>query len=109
MNSRCLAIKPSKTVASALLIVLMVFPLSLVDAVSLTPQLQWSKTYYGDTGRAIQTNDGGFIIAANNASILFYPAWQRAPMLIKTASSGAVQWNRTFESVGLAGIHCFSD
>jgi hypothetical protein len=86
------------------LLVLLLIAGEPADAVS-PPQLQWSKTYYGDYGRAIQTNDGGFAIAANNASLLFYPSWQRAPMLIKTDSSGEIQWNKTFESVGLVGIH----
>jgi hypothetical protein len=78
-----------------------------INAIPQAPPLQWSKTYYGDSGRAIQTTDGGYAIAANNASVLFYPAVQRAPMLIKTDSSGNLQWNKTFNAVGLVAVCSF--
>lgn len=62
-------------------------------------QTEWSKTYYGDSGHAIQTSDGGYAIAGNNASIM-YPASERAPILIKTDASGALLWNKTFDATG---------
>ena len=86
-----------KFILAAFLIATMICGLASVDEVmaqsaapnsSQVPQLQWGKTYYGDSGSVIQTTDGGYAIAANNASIGFYPAWQRAPMLIKTDITG---------------------
>ena len=62
-------------------------------------QTEWSKTYYGDTGHAVQTSDGGYAIAGSNASIM-YPAWERAPILIKTDASGELLWNKTFDATG---------
>ena len=87
-------------VASALLILIAVLALGFVKAASEIPQLEWSKTYYGVSGCAIQTADGGYAIAGNNASMLFYPAWERAPTLIKTDALGELQWNKTFEATG---------
>jgi hypothetical protein len=76
-----------------------------LKAVSETPTMQWSNTYLGAGGHAIQTSDGGYAIASMNASITFYPAWERAAILVKTDSSGGVQWRKTFEDVGVAGIN----
>lgn len=64
----------------------------------------WSQTYHGDSGRAIQTSDGGYAIAGTNASVLFFPASERAPILIKTDASGKLIWNRTFEATGLVAV-----
>jgi hypothetical protein len=64
------------------------------------PQVQWSQTFYGNSGHAILTSDGGYAIAGDNASIL-YPASERAPILIKTDASGNLLWNKTFEATGL--------
>ncbi len=66
-------------------------------------QTEWSKTYYGDVGRAIQTSDGGYAIAGNNASVGFFPAVERAPTLIKTDASGNLVWNQTFPMTGHVG------
>lgn len=82
---------------------ILVVALLVPQSAAASPQMEWSKTYSGDSGDAIQTADGGYAIAANNGSIM-YPAWQRAPMLIKTDSSGNLQWQKTFNNVGLAGI-----
>jgi hypothetical protein len=95
----------------SILLILVVLPLvtlaqiSSADSVdSAGPQLQWSQTYLGLGGQAIQTSDGGYVIAGTNASVLFYPASERAPILIKTDPSGAVQWTKTFET-GNAGVN----
>ncbi|MFA5366025.1 MAG: hypothetical protein WC325_12655 [Candidatus Bathyarchaeia archaeon] len=87
-------------VASVLLTLTVLSSIGFVMSASETPLLEWSKTYYGSSGRAIQTADGGYAIAGSNASILFFPAWERAPTLIKTGSSGELQWNKTFEATG---------
>jgi hypothetical protein len=76
-----------------------------LKAVSEAPTMQWSNTYLGAGGHAIQTSDGGYAIASMNASITFYPAWERATILVKTDSSGGVQWRKTFEDVGVAGVN----
>jgi hypothetical protein len=68
------------------------------------PQMQWNKNYLGVGGLAIQTSDGGYALAATNASITFYPASERAPVIIRTDASGEVQWNKTFET-GNAGVN----
>ncbi len=51
-------------------------------------QMQWSKTFSGSDGCAVQTVDGGYVIAGSNASLKFYSGLQAAPVLIKTNSSG---------------------
>ncbi len=97
-----------KTTVLILVLVFLAIPSLIIIqplyAVPQAPSLQWSKTYYGDSGRAIQTNDNGYAITANNASILFYQATQRSPMLIKTDSSGNLEWNKTFNAVRLVGV-----
>src|SRR4030042_5507462 len=94
------------TLISVLLITLfLVASVPILRAVSEAPQQQWSKNYLGTGGYAIQTYDGGYAIAGMNASMLFYPASERAPILVKTDSSGGVQWRKTFEDVGVAGIN----
>jgi hypothetical protein len=60
---------------------------------------EWSQTYYGTSAKAIQTSDGGYLLAASNASLMF-PAAERAPILIKTDANGNLQWNRTYPDTG---------
>ncbi len=91
-------------VISVMLILTALLSVNIVFAASQAPQLEWSKTYYGDTGRAIQTSDGGYAIAGKNASYLQYGAAMRAPTMIKTDAMGTVQWNKTFEFTGLEAV-----
>jgi predicted secreted protein len=75
--------------------------LSSAKAASEAPQPQWSKTYGGYRGNwVIQTADGGYAIAGRNAT---YSTEGRgygnfAPLLIKTDSSGELQWGKTYEA-----------
>ncbi len=83
------------TLAVIVAVITVTVALVVTQGNSIGAQTEWSNTYYGDTGRAIQTSDGGYAIAGSNASIM-YPAWERAPILIKTDASGKLLWNRTF-------------
>lgn len=100
-----------KAASTLILISVLLITLFLVvriptsEAVSETPEQQWSRSYLGNGGRAIQTCDGGYAIVGMNASMLFYPASERAPILIKTDDSGAVQWRKTFQETGVAGVN----
>jgi len=87
-------------VAFAILILVALLSVSFVSATSHVTQLEWSKTYYGENGRVAQTSDDGFAVAGTNASVGFYPAWERAPTLTKTDHTGVLQWNRTYEATG---------
>jgi hypothetical protein len=60
-------------------------------------QQQWAKTYSGPNAagaeyRAIQTSDGGFALVTTEVKDFDYTAFQ----LIKTDSSGEVQWRETY-------------
>jgi hypothetical protein len=89
------------TLISGLLItVVLVVSVPSLKADTEALQLQWSKTYYGTNGVAIQTSDGGYAIAGTNASSRLFPAEERAPTLIKTDPSGQMEWNTTFENTG---------
>jgi hypothetical protein len=60
-------------------------------------QQQWAKTYAGPNAagaeyRVTQTNDGGFALATTEIKDYDYTAFQ----LIKTDSSGEVQWRKTY-------------
>ena len=87
------------TTAVIVALVTITVALLVTQGVANVSQTEWSKTYYGDGGHAIQTSDGGYAIAGNNASLM-YPAWERAPILIKTDAQGQLLWNKTFEATG---------
>ncbi|MGD6852622.1 MAG: hypothetical protein ACQCN6_11235 [Candidatus Bathyarchaeia archaeon] len=87
----------------ALVTVTVAFVVTQTPSSATGAETQWSKTYYGDVGRAIQTSDGGYAIAGNNASVGFFPAVERAPTLMKTDSSGNLMWNKTFPATGHVG------
>lgn len=60
--------------------------------------VQWNKTYGGssefdEASSVVQTADGGYILGGHTSS---YGAESREMWLVKTSSSGTVQWNRTF-------------
>jgi hypothetical protein len=82
---------------SALLITLMLVASSpSLKAVSEAAQVQWSKTYNGLYAIAIQTMDEGYALLGTNATFSSasrgYAGY--TPLLIKTDSSGAVQWQK---------------
>jgi hypothetical protein len=67
------------------------------------PQAEWSKSYgaVGSVGNSmIQTLDGGYIIAGDNSTGYSTIGWSymHQPMLVKTDSSGEVQWERMYDS-----------
>ncbi len=72
-----------------------------------TPQVEWSKSYgaVGSLGNSmIHTADGGYVLAGYNStgydeSIHTY---RHKPILIKTNSSGDVQWEKTYEPENLS-------
>jgi hypothetical protein len=63
--------------------------------------VQWTQTFGGaesDVGQSVQqTIDGGYIVSGNTRS---YGAGQDDAYLIKTNSSGSVQWTRIFGGAG---------
>jgi len=66
-----------------------------------TGNVEWSKTY-GGTGSdsfasLIQTTDGAFVLAGSTTS---YGAGEKDFWLVKTDSSGRVEWNRTYGGPG---------
>jgi hypothetical protein len=69
-----------------------------VKADSQAPQLQWSKTYGPYEGYSvIQTDDGGYVISGVNATNFGHGYDLTLPILIKTDSSGNLQWERTYQ------------
>ncbi|XES76189.1 MAG: hypothetical protein ACBZ72_08365 [Candidatus Bathyarchaeia archaeon] len=65
--------------------------------ISSTGELEWYQTYGADQNDAVysvvQTSDGGYALAGDSDS---YGSGQANLWLIKTDSSGAVQWNQTY-------------
>ncbi len=99
-----------KTASAAALILGLLITLLLVDAPSSKaapegPQVEWSKTYGPYIGYSlIQTEDGGFAIAGQNASYKPFslhspPDWSNyTALLIKTDDGGNVTWKKTYEA-----------
>lgn len=83
---------------SVLLIGLLLFVVSFQTGVSLgTANVQWTRTFGGEKNETaysiIQADDGGYAIAGSTNS---FGSGGSDFLLIKTDSSGVVQWNRTF-------------
>ena len=61
----------------------------------------WNKTYGGsddDSGRCVlQTSDGGYIIVGQTDS---YGPGPRGVLMIKTNSTGGLEWNKTYGGLG---------
>jgi hypothetical protein len=80
---------------------------SLVDpassALSMSPPVEWNKTYGGlddDYVRAVQeTNDGGYALAGYTYS--YGDGSNDDFWLVKVASNGNMQWNRTYGDIGI--------
>jgi hypothetical protein len=86
------------TLISMLLITLLlvVFVPSL-KAASEAPKLQWSRTYGTYEGYSvIQTTDGGYAVSGVNATYGLHGYNQFLPTLVKTDSSGEMQWKKTY-------------
>jgi hypothetical protein len=69
--------------------------------------LQWSRTYGGeneeDALSVVTTSDGGFAIAGSTTS---FGAGGSDLWLVKTNSSGHMQWNRTYGGSDVDGASC---
>lgn len=62
--------------------------------------MEWNKTYgYSDewTGRMIQTNDGGYALAASTNVYGVDPPYDSEAYLVKTDSNGNLEWNQTYD------------
>jgi hypothetical protein len=86
-----------------LLFAVVLLPIGLVEANSLTLDVEWSKTYGPYIGYSvIQTSDGGFAIAGQNATLLMHGYNYYKPLLIKTDPSGQLQWQTEVLIAGYA-------
>ncbi|HII86055.1 TPA: hypothetical protein HA273_05750 [Candidatus Bathyarchaeota archaeon] len=81
------------------------FSTILVKGYNEAPKLQWTKTYGPYLAYSvIQTKDGGFAIAGQNASYKPFsphspPDWRNyTARLIKTDNKGNVTWEKTYEA-----------
>ena len=82
---------------SALLVMLSLVSAALfLNVISGVPHMQWSKTYGFYSGRSVvQTADGGYAAAGSNATRGDRGFGDYAPLLIKTDSSGELEWGKT--------------
>jgi hypothetical protein len=104
----------SRTIVTALLIVLLLSPSVLSSHAAFETSLVWEKTYGPIEGHSIiQTDDGGYAIAGNEG--IWYRS--RGPgsftnitfLLIKTDSSGQVQWRKKYARGGVQSAVLTSD
>jgi len=92
-----------KAVSGIMLTLLFIGMLTLPFSIQLVeceepPEIEWSKTYGGIKhdrveGEVIQTSDGGYATAADTFS---FGAGESDFWLVKTDSSGTMQWNQTY-------------
>ena len=74
----------------------LVSPGPSVKAVSEAPLLSWGKTYGNIQGYSVaQSADGGYVIAAAYAIYAKMAYTDGKAVLIKTNSSGSIEWNKT--------------
>jgi len=82
--------------AVLVLVFLLLFSKLFAVIISGVPQTQWSKTYGFYSGRSVvQTADGGYAAAGSNATRGDRGFGDYAPLLIKTDSSGELEWGKT--------------
>ena len=87
------------------LLLVVSFP-SLKAVSDQAPQMEWNKSYgaVGSLGNSmVQTTDGGYILAGYNSTgydTLIHD-YRHNPVLIKTDSSGNIQWEKTYEPENL--------
>jgi parallel beta-helix repeat protein len=67
--------------------------------------VQWEKTYGGalhEEARSVQqTSDGGYIIAGTVGNLFDNPRGEQDALLVKTDSTGNMQWNKTYGDAGV--------
>jgi len=72
--------------------------------------VQWEKTFGGDMheeARSVQrTNDGGYIIVGTIGNLFSDPFGWQDVWLVKTDSTGNMQWNRTYDGGGREFVSC---
>ena len=84
-------------ISAFLIILLLVASVPPLKAVSEEPQMEWSKTYGTYEGYSvIQTTDGGYAVSGVNATYGLHGYNQFLPTLVKTDSSGEMQWKKTY-------------
>jgi len=86
----------SKVIISILISIILI-----AVSYSQIPDTVWTKTFGGalaDVGNSvIQTNDGGFVVAATTSS---FGAGGQDIWLIKTDENGDTLWTKTFGGIG---------
>jgi hypothetical protein len=88
----------------SVLLVSLLFIVSVpsLKAADYEPCVQWSKSYgaVGSLGYSmVQTADGGYVIAGYNSTgyDTLIHGYRQKPVLIKTDSSGNIQWKKTYD------------
>jgi hypothetical protein len=89
---------PALTLITALSVSMLAASVPSLKALSEAPQLEWVRDYGGYAGghSVVQTNDGGYAIAGENATYGIHGYDYFYPLLIKTASTGDIQWEKTY-------------
>jgi hypothetical protein len=94
-RTRALSILTASVILSAFLLFSV---LSHSEAVIESPQPQWSKTYPGYwANEVIQTSDGGYAILGFNITLNTRGENTTVALLIKTDSTGELQWAKTYD------------
>jgi hypothetical protein len=97
--------KISQTFAFFLTLIVVLSCLTLltvkpVDAQTVTPILEWGKTYGPYMAFSItQTNDGGYAIACQNATLEIHGYNSYRPSVIKTDSDGNTTWQTEIPNI----------
>lgn len=64
--------------------------------------MEWNSTYGGVNNDAayslVETSDGGYIMAGTTKS---FDVFEQDAWLVKTNANGAVQWNKTYDDIGI--------
>ena len=97
-------------ISNLLKLALVVFMATVQTVSAFVPTVQWEKTFGGsedDIGWSVdKTSDGGFIIAGSTES---YGSGNSDVWLIKTNSSGDMQWQQTFGGIDGDSGYCVQE
>lgn len=106
LKQRSIGISCILKVLSVIFVLAMLSSVSPVMAIPEVNQPVWMKSFGAFKGwSVVQTVDGGYAIAGENATYKDRGYGDYAPLLIKTDSQGELQWAKTYGlSYGVSGI-----